>query len=153
MQKGGIKKGRLPQTVVMKRYTLRSSLLAGAAALFLSFSTLGAQKGELTDIAKPYLGIYECTQAQLNNHDLLESLDGVKLELQDKGEYTFYYKEKGGKTKKVQGKYLYDGKRETLTFYLPDCSFIHREFPLKKGTLTVSVPYGDKMLVLQFEQK
>ena len=137
----------------MKKYKLRSSFLAGVAALLLSFSAFGAQKGELTDIAKPYLGVYECTQAQLSNRDLSKRFDDVKLELQDKGEYTFYYKEKGSKTKKVKGKYRYDDKRETLVFYLPNGSFIHREFPLKKGVLTVSVPYGDKILILQFEQK
>lgn len=135
----------------MKKLKLKSSLFVGAAALVFSFPAV--QKGELTDIAKPYLGVYDCTQAKLSEEDLLERFDDVKLELKDKGGYILYFKEKGGKTKKVKGKYRYDKEKETITLHLPNSPFIHRAFPLKKGVLTVSVPYGDKILILQFEQK
>ena len=135
----------------MKKIKLRSSLFVGAAALVFSFPAL--QKGELTDIAKPYLGVYNCTQAKLSNQDLLERFDDISLELKAKGEYVLYFKEKGEKTKKVKGKYRYDKEKETITLRLPNSSFIYRAFPLQKGVLTVSVPYGDKILILQFEQK
>lgn len=146
-----IKTGKYPQTVGMKRVKIRSSLLVGFAALLFSFSSV--QKGDLTDIAKPYLGIYDCTDAKLGDEDLLARFDDLKLELKNKGEYVLYYKEKGGKTKRVKGKYRYDKEKETLTLHLPNSAFIHRAFPLKKGQLTVSVTYGDKILILQFEQK
>lgn len=145
------KKGKYPQTVDMKRFKIRSSLFVGIAALLFSFSNV--QNGELTDIAKPYLGRYDCTDAKLGDEDLLTRFDDLKLELKNKGEYVLYYKEKGGKTRKVKGKYQYDKEKETLTLHLPYSTFIRRAFPLKKGQLTVSVPYGDKILILQFEQK
>ncbi len=135
----------------MKKIKLKSSLFVGAAALLFSFPAL--QKGELTDIAKPYLGVYDCTEARLSEKDLLERFDDIRLELKAKGEYVLYFKEKGGKVKKVKGKYRYDKDKETLTLHLPNSPFMHRAFPLKKGVLTVSVPYGDKILILQFEQK
>ena len=130
---------------------LRSSLLAGAAALLFSFSAL--KQGELRDITKPYLGVYECTQASLSEEDILSRLDDLKLELKDKGQYVLYYKEKGAKTKKVTGKYRYNNQSETLTLCVKGSPFFRRSFPMRKGVLTVTVPYGQKTLRLQFEQK
>ncbi|MBE5747035.1 MAG: hypothetical protein E7352_02530 [Clostridiales bacterium] len=135
----------------MKKLKLRSSLLVGAAVLLFSFPNF--KKGELTDIAKPYLGVYECTDAKLGEEDILPRFDSVKLELKDKGEYTLYFKEKGGKAEKVEGKYRYDKANKTITLYLPNRRLIRRAFPLGKGVLTVTVPYGDKTLRMQFEQK
>ena len=130
---------------------MRSSVLAGVSALLFSVSSI--KTGELTDITKPYLGIYECTQANLNEENLLERFDDLKLELKDKGEYLLYYKEKGGKRKKMKGKYHYDKDKETVILQLPYTRIIHREFPLEKGILVVSVPYGGKTLRLEFTQK
>ncbi len=135
----------------MKNVKIRSSVLAGAGLLLFSFSSL--KTGELTDIAKPYLGVYDCTQAQWDNEDKLGLFDDLKLELKDKGEYVLYYKEKGEKTKKVKGKYHYDKEKESITLRLPNGPYIRRAFPLKKGVLTITVPYQNKTLHLQFEQK
>ena len=135
----------------MKKLKVKSSLLIGLTALFFAFPTAG--KNDLTDIAKPYLGVYDCTQAKLSEKDLLANFDDLKLELKDKGEYVLYVKEKGGKTKKVKGKYQYDNKSETITIQVADSRVFHRAFPLKKGVLVINVPYGDKTLQLQFTQK
>ena len=135
----------------MKKVKLKSSLCVGLTALLFAFQ--GAGKTELTDITKPYLGVYDCTQAKLSNQDLLANFDDLKLELKDEGEYVLYVKEKGGKTKKVKGKYHYDSERETITLQVADCRVFQRSFPLKKGVLVISVPYGDKTLQLQFTQK
>ena len=143
--------GKYPQTDGMKKFKIKSSLLVGVATLLFSFPTAG--KSDLTDIAKPYLGVYDCTQAKLNNEDLLANFDDLKLELKDKGEYVLYVKEKGGKAKKVKGKYQYDKKSETITIQVADSRIFHRAFPLKKGVLVINVPYGDKILQLQFMQK
>ena len=77
----------------MKKVKLHSSLLVGAVSLLLAFP--GLPKGDLTDIAKPYLGVYECVEANLGEKDLLCGFDGITLELKDKGEFVLYYKEKG----------------------------------------------------------
>ena len=135
----------------MKKLKIKSSLLVGVTALLFAFPTAG--KNDLTDIAKPYLGVYDCTQAKLSEKDLLANFDDLKLELKDKGEYVLYVKEKGGKAKKVKGKYQYDKKSETITIQVADSRIFHRAFPLKKGVLVINVPYGDKILQLQFMQK
>ena len=139
------------QTVDMKKLKIKSSLLVGAGVLLFSFSNV--KTGELTDIAKPYLGVYDCTQAQWNEEDKLALFDDLKLELKDKGEYVLYYKEKGKKTKKVKGKYRYDKERKSITLCLPNGPCIRRNFPLQKGVLTITVPYKNNTLHLQFEQK
>ena len=143
--------GKYPQTDGMKKFKIKSSLLVGVATLLFSFPTAG--KSDLTDIAKPYLGVYDCTQAQLNNEDLLASFDDLKLELKGKGEYVLYVKERGNKMKTVKGKYRYDAQSETITLQVADSRIFQRCFPLKKGVLVISVPYGDKTLRLQFTQK
>ena len=135
----------------MKTVKMRSSIMASVAALLFSFSAL--QKGSITDITKPYLGTYECERADLGSGDLLARFDDLRLELKDKGEYVLYYKEKGAKIKKINGKYHYDEQSKTISLYLPNSRHIHREFPLSKGVLTITVPYGEKTLRLTFAQK
>ena len=139
------------QTIGMKKIKIRSSLLVGAATLLFSFSTL--KTSELTDIAKPYLGVYDCTQAQFGEENLLDTFNDLKLELKGKGEYVLYYKESGKKTKRIKGKYRYDKDSESITLCLPNGPSIRRNFPLQKGVLTITVPYKNNTLHLQFEQK
>lgn len=139
------------QTVDMKKLKIKSSLLAGAGVLLFSFSSV--KTGELTDITKPYLGVYDCTQAQFGEENLLDTFDDLKLELKGKGEYVLYYKESGKKAKRIKGKYRYDKDSESITLCLPNGPCIRRNFPLQKGVLTITVPYKNNTLHLQFEQK
>ena len=47
-------------------------MLAGACALLALFPNLSPSKnGSLKEIVKPYLGVYECKNAQLGEKDLL----------------------------------------------------------------------------------
>ncbi len=144
----GIKKKKRAHTVAMK-IKLKSSVLVGLCSLLLLFPT---PKGELADIAKPYLGMYECTQAKLGSKDCLEKFTYLRLELKDEENFILSYQEKGGKQKQIKGRYAYDKQRGTLTLQDNKGSF-QREFPLQRGTLTVSLPVGNTILVLQFEQK
>ena len=106
----------------------------------------------LDDIAKPYLGEYECISAQLGSRDCLKRFSYVRLELKDEENFTLYYQEKGEKKKQVDGKYAYDSEKGILSL-TEKSGLLKREFPLNDGVLTVSLPIGDKVLVLQFEQK
>ncbi len=135
----------------MKRLKIRSSLLVGLVALLFSFPNI--QKGELKDIAKPYLGVYECTDAKLSDEDLLTRFDDLKLELKDKGEYVFYWKEKGGKTRKIRGKYRYDKDGETITLHVRDSRILRREFWGGGGKWMVTGTNGVKKLRMQNEKK
>ncbi len=135
----------------MKTTKLKSSLIAGLSALLLLFPNF--KKGSLTEISKPYLGVYECQQAKLGEEEYLDKFSYIQLELFPKGKYVLRYAEKDGEKQEVKGKYRYDEKKEILTLYLTQGGVFKRDFPLEKGKLTATVPLGNKTLFLQFEQK
>ena len=109
-------------------------------------------QGGLKDITKPYLGIYECTEARLDEEDLLENYTNVALELKSGGKYVLYYTSKGEKQKKITGKYKYDSEKGTFTMY-GDGLMFKRQYTLQEGEIYVFVQIGKKNLVLKFEQK
>ena len=135
----------------MKKHILKSSILAGIASLLFVFPIF--KKSELKDITKPHLGIYECKIAQINEVDYLDKFSYIRLELKDGGKYELTYCEKAGKEGKKTGAYRYDRKKETLTIYLDSARLVKKEFPLKKGVLSLSVTLGEKTMYAQFEQK
>ena len=134
----------------MKGIRLKSSLLAGLMALAF-FPNM--RKGELKDITKPHLGIYECTEAKLNERDYLDRFRYIHLELKSDETFLLHYCEKGGKKRTEQGKYTYDRKKGTVTLQGGAGGFLKREFPLNEGILTVVIPFGEQTLGLKFEQK
>ncbi len=125
---------------------LKSSLLAGLATLTLLFPCASST---LPELAKPYLGAYECELATLGSKDLTEK-GSILLELQPKDKFVLYYQEKEGKKKSWEGTYRYDGERETITF---TGAGLEREFPVENGSFTVHIPVCGKRLVLRFKQK
>ncbi len=129
---------------------LKSSILAGLSSLLLFAPSWKDSK--LTDISKPYLGIYECTQAHLGDTDCLERFADLRLELKDEENFLLVYKEKGGTRKKVEGKYRYDKERKVLVA-TDEKEGLQREFPFEEGKLTVTFPVGRKTFVMQFERK
>ena len=138
----------------MKTIKLKSSILASACALLALFPNLSPSKnGSLKEIVKPYLGVYECKNAQLGEKDLLAEFSYIHLELKDKGEFILYYNENEGKKIKTRGKYTYDEKTQTITMEFADGKSFKRDFPLKNGQLIVSLPLGKEQLCLIFEQK
>ena len=60
---------------------MKSFILAGVLSLMSLFPNM--QESTLKDIAKPYLGEYECKSAQLGEKDCLEQFSYVRLELKD----------------------------------------------------------------------
>ena len=111
------------------------------------------RSGTLTDITKPYLGVYECQSAQYNGKDFLEDFSYIRLELEKDECFTIYFQEKDRKQRKAKGKYHYNTQRETITMYTQDFASIKREFPLQKGVLLVEFPIGGKTAFLKFKQK
>ncbi len=128
---------------------LKTSLVAGFASLLMLFPTI--TNSTLSDVAKPYLGIYECKSATLGSKDILDKFEVLELELKEE-HFVVYYKEKRGGKKKMEGEYRYDKEREVVTL-TDKKGGMKREFPLKDGNLTVVLPIGKKALTLQFEQK
>jgi len=134
----------------MKTIKLKSSLLAGIVALFLLFSGKGSS---LKDITKPYLGEYECTNATFNGEDYLDRFSYIRLLLEGDETYSLLFCEKGNERQQVKGNYTYDEKEKTITFSIEENSFLKRKFKLENGILNIVLPIGNKILLMQFEQK
>lgn len=139
----------------MKKIKLKSSILAGTCAILALIPNLSVAKGgDLKQIAKPYLGVYECKSAQLGEEDLLEDFSRIHLELKKDGAFVLYYTDKKrGKEERLRGKYVYDDEKQTVTLKFAEGKGFQRAFPLQKGQLTVSFPIGKRQLCLIFEQK
>jgi hypothetical protein len=111
------------------------------------------KSGSLKEIAKPYLGEYECKEIVWRDEEYSDRFDALTLELKPKGEFLLHYKEKDGNRRVEKGKYLYDEEEKILTLIGGFGGAFKREFPLVDGVLTVSVPIGGDLLVIKFEQK
>lgn len=127
---------------------LRCALSAGVAALLFSLPSAG--KGDLKEITKPHLGVYECTEAHFGEMDCLGRFSYIRLELKSDDTYILHFCEREGKPQTQSGQYTYDCQQGTL---LLQGGGFKREFPLEKGVLTVVIPFGDRTLGLKFEQK
>ena len=127
---------------------VKSSLLAGVVTLLLACSFGG--KGDLKEITKPYLGVYECTEARVGEREYLDRFSKLDLELKENGEFILYYCEKDGKPQTQTGRYEYDKESGTLTLL---GGGIKRAFPLQGGILTAVIPIGGQTIHLKFEQK
>ena len=130
---------------------LKSSLLIGFLLLWSLFS--GWKGSSLKDIARPYLGVYECESATLGERECLEDFSYIRLELLPENEFTLSYQLKMGKKGEEQGKYEYIKERKTLVLSLDCKEQFKREFPLEKGSFVVTLPVGTKTLVMKFTQK
>ena len=135
----------------MKTIQLKSSFFAGIATLLLLFPNF--RIGSLKDVTKPYLGVYECVEAKLNDTDYLARFSYINLELKAEDEFVLYYCQKDGEKKQETGKYSYDRERGIITLIGDTGGFFKREFPLKEGVLTINVRIGEQTLSLKFEQK
>ena len=134
----------------MKRTVLKSSILAGISTFILAFS--GIKQGSLTDITKPYTGVYECKSAMLGEKEYLEEFSYIRLELNADNTFSLYYCPKNGKAKEQTGQYRYNKEKETIQFSLGTNGELKREIPLKKGEMLFALPLGAKMLVMRFAQ-
>ena len=155
-QRGDIernKKEKISHTARMKTIKLKSSILASFISLLLLFPWMGAWKtSTLKDITKPYLGVYECREARLDDTDYLQSFDYIRLELKNKNRFLLSYKAKGEKGQEEKGRYAYDKENKTIAFQADAMPFIKRQFPLKDGELLITASLGDKTLHMRFIQ-
>ena len=134
----------------MERKILKSSIAAGLLSLLFCFAPKG---GTLKDIAKPYLGEYECKSARLGDKDFLDELKYLRMELKPNNVCVLRYCPKNGKTREWSGEYDYDRQTQTLRLRGEGQTAFDKRFPLKEGMLTVAFPVGEKTMILTFAQK
>lgn len=134
----------------MKKTVLKSSFLVGVMALLLSILPL--KKDSLTDITKPYTGVYECKSATLGDKEYVDEFSYIRLELHTDDTFSLYYLPKKGKVKEQTGQYRYDKEKGTIRFSLGVNGELKREIPLKKGEMVFTLPLGAKTLIMRFVQ-
>ena len=135
----------------MKKYTLKSSLLAGISALLLCFPNV--KESTLNDITKPYLGEYECEIANFCNRDLLQDFSFIRLELKDDNTFVLRCAYRDGRTRKEEGAYSYDPQKEEICLSMGKNGELKRKFPMKEGVIYIDVSFATKSLHAQFIQK
>ena len=135
----------------MGKIKLKSTLAAGAATLMLCLGNI--KDSTLKDVARAYLGEYECSYARLGDKEYLEGFDFVRLELKKDGTYRLTFKEKTGKKHAETGRYEYDESAKKLRFCPREDSAFKKEFPLVDGVLTVTAQIGNQQLIVCFTQK
>lgn len=128
---------------------VKSGLLCVLIVLTMTFSGCGSSS--LKEITNPHCGIYECTQAKLNDKDYLALFSYIRLELKEDGVFILHYRTCDGMPQEETGNYEYD--REKGSFTIVGRESFQREFFLEEGKLTISVPIGGQTLTLTFEQK
>lgn len=118
----------------------------------LCFSGCDVNKmSSLSDLSKPYVGVYECKTLTLGGRDLSGHYDKLYLTLKYDGEYTLVWRGVNGEEGKTAGKYLADGDAEEITLYAYSR---HRAlsytFPMKKGVIAIRYNFGGRLLNAEF---
>lgn len=113
-----------------------------------------ANSSTLKEIAKPYLGEYECEQALYGDKAYLDNFEYIRIELRSDNTYVLSAKEKqSGRKTRVEGEYSYDENRKEITFQMGNNAYIKRKFMLKNGVLLMVTTFGNKVLQIEFRQK
>ena len=135
----------------MKTIGLKFTLLSVLLTIFLFFTA--CERTDLKDVASPYLGLYECTEARFGGKDLLNEFEYLELELEKEGTFILHYCAKNGQKGEETGTFEYDKESQLVKLTTRTHVYIQREFPLREGILTISFKIGDQTLCLKFEQK
>lgn len=108
----------------------------------------------LKEIAKPYLGTYECEWLYYGGVDRKEIFDYLRVELKTKGELLITYKTKRGERTEVPLSYEYDFDEKTLRVTGQwQLLKIDRKFPLDKGEINVVTNLLGKLVNVKFSRK
>lgn len=104
----------------MKRKGFFYSVLLCAACAFLPFLLGNAAKkngGEsLKDLAKPYLGVYECKEMKYGGNDLSGYINSATIELKGDGTYQANVEMKNGDKKTSGGRFEASQDKITLIY-------------------------------------
>lgn len=124
--------------------------LFGAAVLCALLALCGCsveKMSTLPELAKPYLGMYECKELKIGGKDFSENFEKIVLELDYGGGFTLFYRDKTGGEGGYSGDYRADPEGEKITFSaktgLRTSSYT---FPMKNGKIVVDYNFHGKLL-------
>lgn len=129
------------------------SFLFGFALFLTPIQSSAALPNTLTQITKPYLGMYECTQLLLDGENKLDEFKYIKIQLKHDGDLVFTFLDKKGMKGESSAQYEYDEDRQALAVYSSlGGKKLKREFPLKNGEIFVHIIYETKTIMMKFQQ-
>ena len=115
---------------------------------------LANPKTSLKEIAKPYLGVYECESLYFGGENKKDIFEYLRVELNPKNELLVGYKLKKGESGKVKLDYEYDFKEKTLHVTGQWMIFkMDRKFPLENGEIRVVMNLFGKLVNVKFSKK
>ena len=105
----------------------------------------------LKEIAKPYLGVYDCKWLYYGSEDKKDVFEYLRVELKTKGELLVSYKLKNGEGGKVPLSYEYDFDEKILRVTGQWLLLkIDKKFPLTNGEITVVMNLFGKLVNVKF---
>lgn len=138
----------------MKRLCTKLIATILLACGFCTLSACNAESlGTLSAVAHPYAGTYECKYVLFNEQNLLDDFDYIRLELKNDDRFSVYFRDKNGVKGRYFGNYSYD--TENNTFTIREKMFgrsLEKTFSVTEGVIDIAVQYGEKMLLVKFEQ-
>lgn len=123
--------------------------LLAALCLILFTGCDVREMSSLRDVAKPYVGEYQCEKMTLGGDDVLQNYEYVRLKLSYNGKFTLFYRDKNGRKGEYGGEYSF--AENSITFTAKNgTEESSKSFPYKKGTVYIELPTDGKLLLAEF---
>ena len=126
-------------------------MFAGLMAIFTLFS--GIKDLSLKDVAKPYIGEYNCIEAEFGGVDYLEDFEYITIDLKKDNTFVLRYAQKNGKKGEEKGEYQFDNVTKKLVLSGKSKLTYNLETLMNNGTFAITVRFGGKTLHIKFEQQ
>ena len=111
------------------------------------------RRDSLEEIARTYLGVYECKSLCFGGENKKDIFEYFRLELKPKGELLLRYKLKNSRENQIPLTYEYDFAEKTVWVRGQWGVFkVDKKFPLKKGVLSVTMSIFGKVAVVEFSR-
>ena len=108
----------------------------------------------LKDLTMPYIAMYECTEARLDDEDYLEKFDYIRITLINKSDMEICFKPKDGDKRSTKGTYTYDKETHELQANIGILWVNYSEkTKIEKGSFVIKRSFGHKQLYMKFEMK
>lgn len=117
------------------------------SGLFVLSGCNVSEMSTLSDLSKPYVGLYECEQIQLGSKDMTERFEYIRLELTYGGDFELTYRSREGNEGGYGGTYSVDTAAHKITL-TANAGFVRRSFtfPMENGKIYADHTVQGKLL-------
>ncbi len=130
-------------------------LFALLVAIFSLCTMAGCDVEEmssLSDLSKPYAGVYECERMTLGGEDVLGDFRYLRLELGYGGDFTLSWRGEEGRPSVREGTYAADCDANTVTLTVKEGGReLSRTYRMEKGSILVDDDFLGRSLFAEFK--